>query len=192
MPETGTPFRPHRLLWGLVLALAAWGIYLAVGATGIFTDVGLFDARRSVIVLICSAAFLCGWLWLLLLRRRSPGAPSWPTNRCSLASLLCAVLAYGLWAGAWMAWDAGNPDNLNGILGWTSLGAFALSAVLALIGLSDPQRKRGKLAGLVTLGLLWIAIAGLIVQVRHFTSQQTRPLPPVQPHSSQAAAQQGA
>ena len=57
MPPSKPAPGSQRLLAGLLIVLAAWGIYLAIGATGIFTDVGLFDARRSAIVLACSAAF---------------------------------------------------------------------------------------------------------------------------------------
>ena len=54
---------PRRIQAGIVVALAVWGIYLAVGATGVFTDVGLFDLRRSMVVLACSALFLGFWLF---------------------------------------------------------------------------------------------------------------------------------
>jgi hypothetical protein len=173
MPEPAHPATPRRLLWGLVAALAVWGIYLAIGATGVFTDVGLLDVRRSLIVLACSAAFLGGWMWILR-RRTAPSSGStislrnWP----SLLSLLAALAAYGLWPASWVAWRAANPAKLTFVFGWMSLGLFGIAAVLALIGLSDPRRGRGKLLGLLTLALLLVAAVGLVVQVRHYTASR--------------------
>ena len=71
-----------------------------------------------------------------------------------------------------MAWRSGNPANLTFVLGWISVGLFGVAAILALIGLSDPRRERGKLWGLLTLVLLLAAGVGLIVQVRHYAESQ--------------------
>jgi hypothetical protein len=163
-------------LWGLIVALALWGIYLAIGATGIFTDVGLFDARRSAIVLACSAAFLGLWMIVLSRRRRRSTAPADRSarNRASMASLLAILCGYALWGGAWAAWLNDNPFNLTYVLGWIAVGLFALSAILAIVGLSDPLREEGQLLGLVTLVLLLLAGLGLILQIRHYTQVQAR------------------
>jgi hypothetical protein len=165
------------LIPGLVVVLALWGIYLAIGATGVFTDVGLFDARRSAIVLACSAAFL--GLWMVFLARRGRRGSSLPSdgsqpNLASRASLVAVLLGYALWAGAWAAWLNGNPSNLTYILGWISLALFSLSALLAIIGLSDPLRERGKLLGLATLALLLLAAIGFILQVWRYAESQGR------------------
>jgi nitrate reductase NapE component len=171
-----SPHESRRLLRWLVIVIALWGIYLAVGATGAFTDVGLFDARRSVIVLACSAMFLGLWL-VFLARRRRPAMrlERLQPNRPSQASLLAILVAYALWGGAWAAWFRGNPMNLTFVLGWISLALFALSTILAIIGLSDPLRERGKLWGLLTLVLFLLAGVGLILQVRHYSRTQSEP-----------------
>ena len=174
MPPSKPAPGSQRLLAGLLIVLAAWGIYLAIGATGIFTDVGLFDARRSAIVLACSAAFL--GFWLGILRRpsatgRSDSADAGPPrNRASLASVGVIAAAYLLWVAAWVAWSRGNPANLTFVVGWLSTAGFAIAAILALIGLSDPARERGKLWGLLTLALLLLAAGAFVAQVRHFTA----------------------
>ena len=100
MTATGQPNSDEkssrRLIAGLIVALAAWGIYLAVGATGQWTDVGLFDARRSAVVLACSALFLGTWVVVLVLRSQSGGrsgsdsGPSW----ASIGSLGISLISY--------------------------------------------------------------------------------------------------
>jgi hypothetical protein len=176
MVSTATSSGSRRLVAGLVLALAAWGIYLAVGATGMFTDAGLFDTRRSLIVLGCSATFLAAWL-LFLVRARVAAPPGIRTSRnvCSAASLPLAALAYAVWSAAWAAWQRGNPHHLTQIFGWTSVVLFSLAAILAMIGLSDSQRVRWKLWGLVTLLLLLVAAAGFVWQVRSYSTRSRLP-----------------
>ncbi len=180
-----SPAGSSRLLWGLLAVLAAWGVYLAIGATGVFTDAGLFDARRSLIVLACSASFLGFWSWILVRSRRNSAAPletslAAPLNLPSVMSTCCIAAAYALWTAAWVAWARGNPANLTFVLGWISVALFATAAVMALIGLSDPRRDRAKLWGLLTLGLLLVACVGLIIQVRHFANSQRGTSPQVQ------------
>ena len=142
----------------LIGALAAWGIYLAIGATGLFTDDSLFDARRSIIVLTCSAVFLGSWLLIMWFRPVSHSVSK--TNWASIISLCVSLAAYGLWLTAHLVWRNGDGARSTTVLGWASFICFATSAVVALIGASDPRPRRGKLLGSVTLLLLLIA-AGL-------------------------------
>ena len=93
-----------------------------------------------------------------------------PRNRASLASVGVIAAAYLLWVAAWVAWSRGNPANLTFVFGWLSTAGFAIAAILALIGLSDPARERGKLWGLLTLALLLLAAGAFVAQVRHFTA----------------------
>jgi hypothetical protein len=151
------------MLTVLIGALAVWGIYLAIGATGLFTDEGLFDVRRSVIVLICSAVFLSSWILIMRFRRVSSESNiSW----ASIISLCVMLVGYGLWMIAHLVWREGEAARWTIALGWTSVICFGSSAVMALIGASDPRPRRGKLLGSVTLLLLLLAAGVLIWQIR--------------------------
>ncbi len=159
MPSTD-PFasQSRRITAVLIGALLVWGIYLAIGATGLFTDEGLFDLRRSVIVLVCSAAFLGSWLIILRFRgaSNSESKINWP----SIISFCMMLMAYALWLAAHLFWQDGSGAWWTMMLGWSSLFCFGCSSIMALIGASDPRSRRGKLLGVVTLVLLLIA-AGL-------------------------------
>lgn len=195
MRDTTSAVQSRRLLAGLLVALAAWGIYLAIGATGWFADAGLFDQRRSWFVLGCSTTFI--GLWLLFLRRAfvrkrgrlatsDPGggpslestAPGRALNWPSCLSLAVTVLAWCCWAAAWFAWLTPDLQPWNAPLGWLSVAAFGLAAILALVGLSDPVRDAGKLAGLLTLLLLAAAAVALVVQLQRYKSHRELPPPP--------------
>jgi hypothetical protein len=161
MPSTDPPAsQSRRIIAGLIAALLAWGIYVAIGATGLFTDEGLFDARRSVIVLICSAAFLGSWL--VILRFRGTASSESTINWSSIVSFCITLVGYGFWLSAHLVWRDGEGAQWTTRFGWTSLVCLGSSAVLALIGVSDPRPRRGKLLGLVTLVLLLLAV-GLFV-----------------------------
>ncbi len=168
MPAPVSTPATRRLLWGLAGALAGWGIYLAIGATGIFTDVGLFDLRRSLIVLFCSGTFVGFWAWILTHRSGSTDTElrNWP----SLVSLLVTCAAYLCWAAAWWAYRTAPDSPWTFVWGGVSTITFGIAAIAALVGLSDPRRVQGKLLGLLTLGLLLVAAVAFIVQVRHFTA----------------------
>ena len=150
----------RRLVAGLVIALALWGIYLAIGATGIFIDAGLLDLRKSWIVLGCSAAFLAFWLGILRLRARRTDLPrddrlwNWPSG-LSLAGALLGML---LWLAAGASRQPGGSVGPSYTLGSLAAGLLAISAILALVGASDPRPRRGKLLALLTLLLLGTAV----------------------------------
>ena len=48
---------------------------------------------------------------------------------------------------------------------------FGISAILALIGLSDPKPRRGKLLGLATILLLLLSVVLFIWQVNHYVAR---------------------
>ena len=176
MTATGQPSSdnksPRRMIAGLIAALAAWGIYLAVGATGMFTDVGLFDARRSAIVLACSALFLGSWVIVLSVRSKSADetdaaiGASW----ASIVSLGATLVSYLMWAIAHAVWQGGQGEAWTKALGWTCVALFGISAILALIGLSDPKPRRGKLLGLATMLLLLLVVVLFVWQVNSYVS----------------------
>lgn len=174
-PPRWTPRGPTALL---ILAILAWGALAAWGAAWLNQDY-----RKALIVLGCSLTFLLSWLALLQLgsrRQTRPGAapdlpaPDLPAeavprewNHASLASLATAAGALGcaFWVGRPLV-----PRQALLALGATLLLA-PLSAILAVIGLSDPRRRRGRLAGLGALLLLLAAFA------LAFLVPATRPLP---------------
>ncbi len=162
---------PSKPIVLLATALAVWGIWLAVGATGWFGDRGLFDLRRTAIVLSCSLAFLTFWFTALYVRARSVQAASekvsgetscagnWqtasrPTSRAAVASVAGGVLM--LLVGV-AARTARSPE-LRTAAGWTALLLFLAAGVAALVALSDPRRPRLQLLGLLTLALQLVAI----------------------------------
>ncbi len=165
MPEANVrdpdPRQARRILVGLTIALAAWGIYLAIGATGAFLDSRLWDPRKSLIVIACSAGFLIFWWTILRIRaRRTAAVPVAPWNWPSVLS--CLVACLGLLLG-WVAArpttpTAGPVDARTAWLGLTAAASLMGAAVLALIGASDPRPQRGKLLALLTFALLLGAI----------------------------------
>ncbi|MDG2380616.1 MAG: hypothetical protein P8N76_03000 [Pirellulaceae bacterium] len=177
MTATGQPNSdeksPRRIIVGLIIALAAWGIYLAIGATGQWTDVGLFDARRSAIVLACSALFLGTWVVVLVLRSKSGNAsvsnpgPSW----ASILSLGGTLASYVMWAVAHAVWQGGQGERWTKLLGWSCVVFFGSSAILALIGLSDPKPRRGKMLGLASMLLLLLSVVLFVWQVNHYLAR---------------------
>ena len=175
------PDRPAERLpvWvrGLMAALVAWGVFLAVGASSAFGRGGLvFDLRRSLIVLVCSALFLSGWYWVLTRRRfsASANAPAsgsdW--NQASLLSLLLAVAGYALWGTSWLMRSSPQTLSLMAPLGYLSALALGSATIAAMVGLSHPQRRRGQMLGLATLGLLLLAVVLFLVQVATYAERR--------------------
>ena len=160
-------------MFGSIGIFAAWGSFVALGATGYFTDAGLYDARRSLIVLVCTAIFIAFWSWVFLRPRPSEVSKEPPrvtgstaesagTSWTSVVSLLMMVAAYGTCGGAWLTrFQADRSLRLG--LSIMSLGFFGLAAILAVIGLSDARPRRWKLLGLVTLAFLVLAVAALVI-----------------------------
>ena len=165
MPESDVrdpdPRQARRILAGLTVALAGWGIYLAIGATGAFLDTRLWDPRKSLIVIACSAAFLIFWWTILGIRARRPATTSVPPwNWPSVLSCLIASLGLLL---AWLSARSRTPvpgpiDARAAWLGFSAAGSWIAAAVLALIGASNPRPQRGKLLALLTFALLLAAI----------------------------------
>ena len=156
----------RRIFVILVTALTVWALFLAVGATGVFTDFGLFDIRRSLIVLACSAVFL--GFWWAVVRFGGPSESNAKLNWASITSLGLSLTAYAAWLLAHIVWREGAGARATTIIGWLSFALFGASGIMALIGASDPRPKRGKLLALLTLLLLFVAGALFFWQVRRY------------------------
>ena len=161
---------------GLIAALITWCVFLAVGASSAFGRGSLvFDMRRSGIVLACSALFLGGWFYVLLRRPGRPTAGEIPTGAWNQASLLSVVLAlagYSFWGSAWLAKASAQTLHLMAPLGYLSAAALGAATISAMVGLSNPRRRRGHLLGLATLGLLLLAVLLFIVQVATYAERR--------------------
>lgn len=161
-----SPMSNRRMLAGLVLALVAWGIFLAIGATGYFADA--FNVKtsyqKSLIVLLCMAAFLGLWgsvTWLRRHRPTEPAANGWSIS--GLVSLALKLIGIGLWVGAIVAWEL-PPPTAAIIAGWTAIAFAGAADVAAFIGLSEPGKRRGKWAGLISLGLSLLCVMVFVVR----------------------------
>lgn len=184
-PSPQSPSSSQRLppwLQGLLAGLTLWGLYLAIGATGLFSRGRIVtDPRRSLIVLACSALFLGSWYYILRRRRKqetrettdqetAANGPTW--NQASLVSTAVAVMGYLLWGTAWLMWAEPSSQHQTAPLGYLSALAFGVAAVMAMIGLSDPRRRRGQLAGALTLILLLAAAVAFVLQVQRFSARR--------------------
>ncbi len=169
-----TGHRAGRSLLLLIIGgLMLWGGYVACGMLLYSTDESLTEGTprgttKAVIVVSCVLAFLALWA-VVLLRPEAAKAPhrtvpgghgglavsalSW----FGLASLVVQLVAFG----PWLAWHLAGPlsaGQLRAFFGG-SLLTTGIALVLAIIGLSDPVARRGKLSGLVTI-LLTVVLVG--------------------------------
>lgn len=155
--DSRSPFQ-NRWFAFILGGLLLWGIILAVGSTGAFIPKAeLFDVRKSVIVLVFSAAFVGFWLWLVLAVR---GSKTTETNRLSLSSagsVAASLFGFLSWGLAYV-----TPDVISKPLGWISGLLICASLIPAIVGLSDPLPRRGKLLGLLTLALFIAAFVLLV------------------------------
>jgi hypothetical protein len=152
----------RRWQWSLIVALAVWGLYLSIGATGIVSrQANPFDIRRPAIVMTCSAGFLL--LWLASLRNRgkreSASENAERLNPANVVSLSSAVAAYLSWSLA--TW--GERGSVR--MGLLSMLCFGISGVSALVGLSDPQPRRGKWMSSAGLLLVMLGVATFLVKM---------------------------
>lgn len=166
--------RSNRFLFALVGFFCLWCVFVAVGATGMITDPGLFDIRRSLIVLGCAVIFASFWVWVMtrpLPKGNEPdtsvdgsGKPVPPARSgVSIVSLMTAGAAYVSWGLSWVAWNQGQPLNCYR-LGYAAVALLGLAALLGLIGVSDPRPRPGKLLGLVSILLLVAGVIGFFIQ----------------------------
>jgi len=137
-----------RLTFVLIIAVALWGIYLAVGAT-LFNQ----DARKGYIIFGCTVAFLTMWGYVIAFKRpplAGPSGVSTSVNKFSLVSFLLAsgsaiVMAIAA-SGAITEWLERYPLALL-----LSFIAALMSAVLAVVGLSDRAHPKLRSLGLAAL-----------------------------------------
>jgi len=169
--------RSNRFLYALVGVFCLWCIFVAVGATGMITDPGLFDIRRSLIVLGCAVIFASFWVWVMTrplpnnhdletsdVSDVGPGKALTPSRSAvSIVSLMMAGAAYVSWGLSWVAWNQEQPLNCYR-LGYAAVALLGLAAVLGLIGVSDPRPRPGKLLGLVSILLLIAGVIGFFIQ----------------------------
>ena len=155
------------VLWGIIGALAVWGIYLAIGATGYFMpDANLFDPRKPFVVIICSAAFLAFWWGNLRLKKRPNNGNvdfSERVNPCNWVSLLSATIGYALWGVAFRVSDIAASR-----LGYTSAFFFGIAILSAIIGISDPVRKKMKWAAMAGFLMTLLSFVLFFVQIRMY------------------------
>ncbi|MCA9199156.1 MAG: hypothetical protein KDA87_16530 [Planctomycetales bacterium] len=155
--DSRSPFQ-NRWFAFILGGLLLWGIILAVGSTGAFIqEAELFDVRKSVIVLVFSAAFVGFWLWLVLAVR---GNKTTETNRLSLSSVgsvAASLFGFLNWGLAYV-----TPGMISKTLGWIAGLLICASLIPAIVGLSDPLPRRGKLLGLLTLALFIAAFVLLV------------------------------
>jgi len=70
MSDSKFRWRDHKLVIGILLALAVWGGVFAAAAYRVqHVDHMTYDLRRSLIVLACVALFASFWLIMLWTRR---------------------------------------------------------------------------------------------------------------------------
>ena len=168
--KTG-PRAGRNLLLLIIIALMLWGGCVACGALLYSTDEDLMGGvprgpMKAVIVVSCVVAFLVLWAVVLLRPQDSNGQRSVAGGHAGsaasglswfgVASLVVQLLAFG----PWLAWHFGgqlSAGQLRALFGG-SLLSTGVALVFAIIGLSDPSARRGKLLGLVT-----IILAALVV-----------------------------
>ncbi len=167
-PEPAAPLAAPRVAW-IMAALVVWGILLAIGAAWWCQP---YDPRRAGWVLGCMFTYLAVWGVLLRRRARSPrpnnqrirasSSPSKPTTTAAvdrswswscwtgfqltlIASTLMVVTELGL------VREMGEAVlTRRTVFPWIALLA-PLAILFSMIGLSDPQPRRGKMLGLVAL-----------------------------------------
>lgn len=162
------------VLWGIIGALAVWGIYLAVGVTGYFSpDSGLFDYRKPIVVIACSAGFLAFW-WGNLQIKKLPGNhyvdATGRANPCNWISLLAATIGYVLWGAAFQA-----SNLMTTRLGYASAFLMGTAMLTGIIGISDPIRRKGRWAALLAILMALLSFVLFFVQVRLYFDRN-RPL----------------
>ncbi len=168
MPAHASDTR-RRAIALIMLALVAWGIYLAVGATGIFVQRSLFDLRKSFIVVTCMAGFLILWGIVLLCGRRPSSddsrIPARIWSRAGIASLAFSVIGFATWGSSIAAWKK-LPASAVTMIGWSAALLIMGSVIAALVSLSDPQPRRGKLLSFFSLLLFVAATVGFFVRMK--------------------------
>ena len=105
-------------------------------------------------------------------RETSARAESQSWNHASLASVAMALIGYLFWGTAWLMWTQPTSQHLTAPLGYLSAIAFGAATILALIGLSHPRRRKGQLAGSLTLILLVAAAVAFVLQVQRFSTRR--------------------
>jgi len=158
------PTSRRPICW-LMLTVLTWGVYLAFGVSRFARDIS--DSMwKGTIVCGCVVAFLGPWAVVLLVQRgpsvrsrdmeSSETGPDAQRSRWSatcVASLVLAALAGACLVGYQI--DAlGSRSSVAWSLAWTTL---LPALILAVIGLSDPRRRRGKWMAMVAM----MAIVGL-------------------------------
>lgn len=161
----------RRAIALIMVTLAVWGIYLAIGATGLFVQRSLFDPRKSLIVVTCMGGFLLLWgIVLLYGRRKHKEAPKHVSriwSQSGITSLLLSVSGFATWGLGIAAWNKLSASTVT-ILGWSAALVIMSSVVAALISLSEPQPRRGKLLGLISLLLFVVAMVAFCLRMRPF------------------------
>ncbi len=150
------------LTGGLLASVFFWGVYLAVGAF-------LFDRSlaKGLIVLGCSLAFLI--LWAIVLKSNKPSVPSDQSpvgasagssfNVMSILSFVLSSAAGLIMLGAVSGRFAETFVADRRVLFFAFVAAL-VSAVFAVVGLSDASRERLRSLGFVSLLLCVATLVG--------------------------------
>jgi magnesium-transporting ATPase (P-type) len=140
--------RQNRLLVGiLMLSLCVWGGLLAAGAYLLN-----LDARKAYIVLACVVGFLGLWTVVIVATTRkkrrntqptlSGGNPRKPMAAWNGACLTSTLLAVAGWLVLAIAMSKAFDSEAT--LALALLVCLGCSAVLGIVGLSNPGMPRGK------------------------------------------------
>ena len=137
-----------------MLAVVIWCLIHAIGSLR-------FDLRRALVLAICATAFLGTWGIVLVLRRRRVRAEAsaeiggW--NLACVASFVLATVSAFLFTR--LSLDTSDREARGELLvGSIAATVMMASVIIAIIGLSNPRRKRGRWLGAVIFVLLAVIV----------------------------------
>ena len=158
---------PHRpaIYWQIAVAVMVWAVAIATGSL----RPDRYDPRRSLILVACALGFTLFWFAVLRWRnsRGSDGGALVVSNSISWTSVSSAALmsvAFVLFVSIKLFTPANNSIAMDA-QSWLILGLTLAAQVLAVVGLSEPRPRRGKMAGIVSMLLLAIMLVMMIAEV---------------------------
>lgn len=149
----------------IVAGVSLWCLIQAVGAYKT-------SPWLSVAVLGFLAVFLTLWgsvLWLRKRRqstpaaRRTQGATAGEWSYSGIASLALAMAAWAVYGLA--VWGQHQTMAWQRVVSWIDILLLGFSVLAALVALSEPRPKRGKLGGLAALGLTLALVATVVFRL---------------------------
>lgn len=167
-----------RMTAAIMLALVIWGVYLAIGSTGYFLESSLWDARKSLIVVVCMTSFLALWVFVLRavekrkLALQTPPSPDStsklpngrPWSKAGLATLAIGGLGAVVWAVSIASFKQVGLATTT-CLGWFAAASMVGAATAGMVALSNPRALRGKWLGFTGLVLCGVSLIGFVVRM---------------------------